>query len=88
MGTLRIWHGLIIIAAAGLILGLDGDPEHAAVYLGVIALSACLGVAGARYSGRSVWAGIWPVLLLGPFGLFVTWAYPRTKTPRRTDQLA
>src|ERR1700761_1288060 len=77
MDRLRIWHRMVGVAAVGFILGTATDPPHATVRLLVLSLSAALGIAGARYSRRSVWSGIWPIFLFGPVGLLITWSYPR-----------
>ncbi len=85
MSRFRIWHLMVAVAAAGLIVGTDGDPVHAVIHLLVVALCVGFGVAGARYSYRSVWSGFWPIFLFGPFGLLITWSYPRRRASRGRD---
>jgi energy-coupling factor transporter transmembrane protein EcfT len=77
---------MVVIASTGLLFGLDSDFTHAVVGLLVMSVCAILGIAGARYSRRSLWSGLWPVFLLGPFGLFIAWTYPVLSTEPRADR--
>jgi hypothetical protein len=47
---------MVVVAVTGLAFGLDGDFMHAVIGLLVMCVSVCLGIAGARYSRRSVWS--------------------------------